>query len=207
MNYCKKHKLIINRYYKNVFNKLNSTDLKKKFFPKANINYNLLKLNYVATYSITFPIEAEIISNIILKKYPNIKTIADMTANIGGNTINFCKKFKYVYAIEIDKDTSIILKNNLQVYGFKNYKILNIDSNNFKDKVDFYFFDPPWTGILYKINTHMDLFLGNINIVDILPPNFCLKAPLNYNINLLIRKFKNISIYNLKNFIIIINNI
>ena len=36
--------------------------------------------------------------------------------------------------------------------------------------------------------------------------NFCLKAPINYNINYLVSKFKNISIYNLKNYLIIINN-
>jgi len=207
IEYCNKYKFKINPIYKNHFYKLNSINLKKKLFPKANINYNKLKLNYTTTYSITYPKEADIISNIIKKKYPTINTIADMTANVGGNTISFCKNFKYVYAIEIDKDTSELLENNLQVYGFKNYKVLNINSINFNKKVDFYFFDPPWTGILYKININMDLYLGNINIIDILPPNFCLKAPLNYNISSLLTKFKNISIYNLKNYIIIINNI
>ena len=206
IQYCKKYNLKINPYYKNHFYKLDSFNLKKKLFPKANIDYNKLKLNYIATYSITYPEEAEIISQIIKKKYPNVNTIADMTANVGGNTISFCRNFKYVYAIEIDKNTSELLKNNLQVYGFKNYEVLNIDSINFNRKVDFYFFDPPWTGILYKMNINMDLYLGNINIIDILPPNFCLKAPINYNISSLVSKFKNISIYNLKNYIIIINN-
>ena len=36
--------------------------------------------------------------------------------------------------------------------------------------------------------------------------NFCLKAPLNYNINNLLSKYINISIYKLKNYLIIINN-
>jgi len=175
-------------------------------FPKANIDYNKISMTYESTYSVTFAEDADIISKIIKKKYPNIKTIADMTANVGGNTLSFCKYFNYVYSIEIDKETSEYLKNNVDLYGFKNYEVLNINANDFNKKADFYFYDPPWTGIFYKMKDHMDLYLGNKNIVDMMKPNFCLKAPINYNIKRLFDKFSNISIYKIKNYLIIINN-
>lgn len=206
INYAKKYNLKLNPYYKNYFYKLTSTDYKKILFPKANIDYSKLKMTYESTYSVTLAEDADIISKLIIKKYPNTKTIADMTANVGGNSLSFCKYFDYVYSIEYDKETSIYLKNNLSLYGFKNFEVLNIDANKFNKKVDFYFYDPPWTGIFYKMNVRMSLFLGNKNIVDILKPNFCLKAPMNFDIAELMKKFKYISIYKIKNYLIIINN-
>jgi len=206
INFAKKYNLKLNQYYKNYFYKLTSTEYKKIIFPKGNIDYNRLKMTYESTYSVTFAEDADKISKIIKKKYPNVKTIADMTSNVGGNTLSFCKYFDYVYSIEYDKETSIYLKNNLNLYGFKNFEVLNMDANNFNKKADFYFYDPPWTGIFYKMNIRMSLFLGNKNIVDILEPNFCLKAPMNFDISELMEKFSNISIYKIKNYLIIINN-
>lgn len=207
INYAKKFNLKINPYYKNYFYKLTTTSYKKMLFPKANIDYNKIKLTYESTYSVTFPKEADQISLLIKKKYPNVKKIADMTANVGGNTLSFCKHFDFVYSIEIDKQTSEFLENNIKLYGYKNFKVLNMDSQKFNEKVDFYFYDPPWTGVLYKMNIVMDLYLGNNNIIDIMKPNFCLKAPLNYNVKDLVNKYNNLSIYKVKNFLIIINNI
>ena len=163
-------------------------------------------MTYESTYSVTFPEDADTISKIIKKKYPNAKSIVDMTANVGGNTLSFCKYFNYVYSIEIDKETSDYLKNNLELYKFKNYEVFNMDSQHFNKSADFYFYDPPWTGIFYKMKTNMSLYLGNKNIVDIMKPNFCLKAPMNYNISELLEKFGNISIYKIKNYLVIINN-
>ena len=220
IEYCKKFKLKINNYYKNNYYKLDNLKLKKKMFLDDNIDFNKLKINSVSLYSITIPKIAEVMTNIIIKHYPNIKVIADMNANIGGNSINFCKHFDFVYSIEIDKKTSMLLQNNLDVYKFKNFKVLNIncldfepyknDMNSIKNKnnnVDLYFFDPPWTGILYKMNNNMNLYLDNKNIIDILPNNFAIKVPINYNIQDLLKKYKNLYIYNIKNYLLIINNI
>ena len=79
---------------------------------------------------------AQIISNIIKLKYPNTKIIADMTANVGGNTLNFAKHFDKVYSIEINKNTFDMLNNNIKVYGYKNIKTFNDDANNFKRLAD-----------------------------------------------------------------------
>ena len=129
-----------------------------------------------------------------------------MTANVGGNSINFCHNFNYVHSIEINQDNFEILENNLSIYGFQNYQLYHQDCLNFKKKADCYFYDPPWTGILYKMNTNMDLFLGNKNIIDIIYPNFCLKVPLNYNIRNLLQKYPNLQIHNLRHYLIILNN-
>ena len=206
INFVKKYNLKLNPYYKNYFYKLTSTEYKKILFPKANIDYKKLKITYESTYSVTYPEDADMISRIILKKFPNIKTIADMTANVGGNSLSFCKHFNYVYSIEYDKKTSLYLKNNLNLYGFKNFEVLNIDAKNFNKKTDFYFYDPPWTGIYYKMNVRIKLYLGKKNIVDILNPNFCIKVPINFDIADLMQKFKFVSIYKVRNYLVIINN-
>lgn len=198
--------LKINPYYKNDFFKLSDINKKKFYFPKAIINYNKLQYDYETTFSITDEKTANIISKIIKLKYPNTKIVADMTANVGGNTLNFAKYFNKIYSIEYNKNTYDMLNNNIKVYGFKNIETFNEDANNFNKNADIYFYDPPWTGILYKSIDYLDLFLGGKNIVDTMYSNFCLKAPSNYNINKLVSKFKNISIYELKNYLIIINN-
>lgn len=206
LKYAKEHNLDINEYYKDYDKKNMDNKLKYKIFPyQKNVNYDNLNFTFETTYSITYPKEAEKISHII-KKNPKIKTITDMTANVGGNSINFCKYFNFVNCVEIDKVTSIILDNNLKEYKFNNYKVFNQNCIDFEEKSDLYFYDPPWGGIFYKITNILDLFLGEKNIVDIIKPNFCLKTPLNFNIHKLILKFPHIEIYRLNNIMIIMNN-
>ena len=43
-------------------------------------------------------------------------------------------------------------------------------------------------------------------MIDILPKNFILKAPINYNISKLLHKFKNIQIFYFLGFIVILPN-
>tara|TARA_B100000886_G_scaffold339755_1_gene306200 strand:+ start:8791 stop:10548 length:1758 start_codon:yes stop_codon:yes gene_type:complete len=208
INFCNQHKLKINRFYKNYFFKLDRLELKKKLFPNIrNIDFTKLKLDHTSIYSISYPNESEILSNLIKERFPKLKTIADMCSNVGGNTISFCKNFDFVYSIEIDNNIYKILKNNLEAYNFKNYELLNMDSNNFRKNVDLHFYDPPWSGIYYKINTNIDLYLSKINIANILKPNFCLKVPNNFNYSNLLKKFNNIEVISLKAYVIIFNKI
>ena len=206
IKFCKKYKLNINRFYKDFNFKLKKEDFLKKVFPKANINYKKLQLDFESTYSISYPKDAEEISSLIKKKYPNLKTIADMTANVGGNTINFCKNFEFVYSVELETNTFKMLENNIKVYNINNCKVINMNSNDFYENVDLYFYDPPWTGIFYKTNVNMSLYLSSKNLKDVLKENFCLKVPINYNYSELLDKFKNLEIIKLKHFVIIFNN-
>lgn len=209
-SFAKKYKLEINNYYKNHLNKLNNIELKKKLFPKlhlTNDDFNSLKLSTEAIYSVSMPTEATEITKIIKYYYPNSKTIADMNANVGGNSIDFCTNFDFVYSVELDNYTSQLLKNNLDIYKFKNVEVLNMDCMNFNKKVDVHFYDPQWTGILYGLNKNISLHYEQTNVVDVLKPNFCIKVPNNYNVYELLQKFPNIHIHKVRNFMVIVNNI
>lgn len=127
------------------------------------------------------------INELILKFVNKESTITDATACIGGNSIFFCKDFKFVNCIEIDNKISDILKLNLKIYD--NYNIFNCSFNLLKYiiKQDVIFFDPPWGGHGYKNKKNIDLFLDKINILDIINTlyNNCslivLKVPNNFN--------------------------
>jgi predicted RNA methylase len=208
IDYVNKFKLIMSPYYTNHFDKLNNIGLKKQMFPVLTLKQNdfkKLKLSTESLYSVSMPFEAQIITNLIRKYYPFAKTIADMNANVGGNSINFCTAFNFVYSIELDKYTSELLKNNLNTYKFKNFEVINDDCMKFNKPSDVYFYDPPWTGIFYGMDTKISLYFGNTNVVDILKPNFCIKVPNNYDVYELLQKFPNIHIHKVKNFMIIIN--
>jgi 16S rRNA G966 N2-methylase RsmD len=194
----------------NKYNKYNNfiinIDIKKKLFPfSESINIDNLKLTIDSLTNISLPHNAEKISMIIKKKYPFINTITDMTAGVGGNSINFCKNFKFVNSIESNKETSLILENNLKEYKFKNFKVYNMSCLKFNKYSDLYFYDAPWQDY-DKFKNNIDLYLDKKNIINILKDNFCLSVPLNYNIIGLINKFPNIEIFSLKKFIIIINS-
>ena len=54
------------------------------FFNGMNMNQGI-RYTPISTYSVTLPVNAHIISNIIKMDFPNAKIITDSTANIGGN--------------------------------------------------------------------------------------------------------------------------
>ncbi len=207
LEWCKKYEVIINPIYKDYEKKI-PPNMKIKLFPKEKgVDMNKIQLTFESIYSVSMPEEAQKISEITKLFYPKAKTIIDCTANIGGNTINFSKFFKNVTSIEIDPDTKSVLENNVKLYGRDNVKVILGDYVDLKDKIkgDVYFFDPPWGGIYYKVENTVDLYLSGVNIIDLLPQNFVLKAPINYNIQGLLKKFKNIVVYFITNFVLIIH--
>ena len=193
--------------------KMSSKDLNWFFNSKnikgENIDFNKLKLTKESKYSITPFGEANFITNKIIRFF-NSKDIivTDATANIGGNSIDFYNNgIKHIISVEIDPTTCTFLKNNLQVYGYK------IDDVYCSDYLDLYknliqdcvFFDPPWGGPDYIKKDKLDLFLGELNVVDIIKNLFnmgktklvVLKAPINYNLENLENIFIS-SIYNIE---------
>lgn len=129
--------------------------------------------------------------------------ICDATAGMGGNSISFCKKFKFVFSIEISSESVDYLYNNL-----KNCTNVCIIQDNCLDilkliKCNIIFFDPPWGGKDYKLKSHIDLFINNINILDIIENMYnyvniiALKAPLNYNEEKFKKSKWNIKRYNI----------
>lgn len=207
IDWCKERGIEINNIYGDFENKL-PMGLKYSLFPREkDVNMSKIKLTYESIFSVTRPKESHEISQIIKKFYPKAQTIVDCTANIGGNTIDFAKHFKNVTSIEIDPKTYEALTNNIKLYGRKNVKVVLGDYTKLKDNImgDVFFFDPPWGGIFYRMYHNLDMYLSGINIIDLLPENFVMKAPINYNIEGLMKKFKNIIIYYITNFIFIVN--
>ena len=176
------------------------------FLKDKNVNYKKLQISNIGRYSMSKPRSAQIISKII-KKYTHGGeiTITDATANMGGNTISFGKYFNKVNAVEILDFHCKILKNNLKQFNL--LEKVTVYCNNYLDvmhdlKQDVIFFDPPWGGKDYSKNKQMNLYLNNIDIVDISNEVYkktkiiLIKVPKNFNINKFTTdsKFKNIDI-------------
>ena len=67
----------------------------QKIFPLIT-NQSLLKYDSEGMWSISLPLDAELITNIIKKNTINCKTIFDGTGGLGGNVISFSKNFNSV---------------------------------------------------------------------------------------------------------------
>ena len=186
-------------------------NVKKKIFPELkNNNYNDLMYDEEGLWSITHPEYSDSITKTILKYSSSDSHIVDLTAGCGGNLISFGKYFNNVTGIEIDKNRFNILQNNINVYNL-NINLINDDCINYLDKnYDIYFIDPPWGGPNYKYDNHLKLYLGDLEISDIInkiPKDenklIVLKIPYNYNYDYIKIKFNILSVEKYNNIIIL----
>lgn len=153
-----------------------------------------MKILYEYTTFYTQAFQAKQILN-IFKKYLDINkvkyTIVDATAGIGGNSLLFCEYFNYVYCIDTYKNVIDYLENNLKEYN--NKFIINENCLDILKIIqyDIVFFDPPWGGSSYKCQKYIDLYISDINIIDIINELYYnkklqiigLKAPINFNLD------------------------
>lgn len=192
----------------------------KKYFPKSN-KINKYKITNIGIYSICKPHCANKISKIIKSYFNNPKSnilITDATGGIGGNTINFAKHFKHVFAIEYDNTHFDILRHNILISEIKNVTLINDNCENIcpKLKQDVIYIDPPWGGPNYKDKKSVKLKICDKYIED-----FCndlqnnakyivINVPYNFDFERFLKKskFDNIDIYNIKKtqYIIIVWN-
>lgn len=197
-------------YKKNTI--FNSVKLLKTFFP--NINDNILsKIQFSrdSIYSISSYDIAEQTSILIKNYFKNVKNIIDGTANIGGNSFNFSKHFNKVISNELSETTFNNLKNNIyalklnNVICFNNDIIKLLNDKEILNKINYnqtdwcLYLDPPWTGVYYKLEKTIDLYLGNTNVCDFLKNanvNYiCMKVPKNFNFSYLFDLFANVKIF------------
>lgn len=140
--------------------------------------------------------------NKIIKMYSQPDyIITDSTACIGGNSYYFLKNFKRVNLVEPDFENFNILKINT------NYQIntFNCSYNCLKFilRQDIVYFDPPWGGADYKSKKKIDLYLDNINVLDIINEIYnytkivALKVPNNFNIFSIENRFWKFNIHNI----------
>tara|TARA_B100001287_G_C22603492_1_gene491569 strand:- start:92 stop:682 length:591 start_codon:yes stop_codon:yes gene_type:complete len=140
--------------------------------------------------------------NKIIKMYSQPDyIITDSTACIGGNSYYFLKNFKRVNLVEPDFENFNILKINT------NYQIntFNCSYNCLKFilRQDIVYFDPPWGGADYKSKKEIDLYLDNINVLDIINEIYnytkivALKVPNNFNIFSIENRFWKFNIHSI----------
>lgn len=202
IDWCNDNNVLISDYYQQkLYKETNYNYLKKIFYPEK-IYYKKLKLYYDSFYSVTFYKDYLEIIDIIKKYFPEEKIIIDACANVGASTISLSYDFNKVIGIEIDEHRFKLLKNNVNVYKKNNIKLINDDYLNLQKKYNnnLTFFDPPWSGIYYKIEKSIELYLGNINIKDCLNKKYIMKAPFNFNYS----NMKNIHVEKLSSFLLII---
>lgn len=167
--------------------------LTKLMFPeKAGVDYEQLKLTPEGEYSITKrPDGKKIIQHMrsLVGSLKN-KTIADLTGNVGGDTIMFGMQYKHVDSYEWNPENYEVLKHNVGIYDLKNVSLHAGDSTElFHKHVDVLYADPPWGGPEYKEKKELDLFLGKTSISHFLkkvtesewkPEYIFLKVPANF---------------------------
>lgn len=133
------------------------------------------KFDDVAKYSYTKLCIAEEFAKKIKFKYPDVKTIYDACACVGGNTIGFSKNGFDVYATEIDPVRYNMLCSNIKVSGVSNIKHKCDDCFKYFAHIDadLIFIDAPWEGgkdykNLKKFNMDSLIFNDNKTIIDAL---------------------------------------
>lgn len=233
MDFVIKYGLLVNKKYLSENEEVGDVEVNKfknklsYFFPKSvkidgkivKPDLSKIKLSPESIYSITPYGEAVdtvyLIAHFLKKPVVFLKemTITDGTTNVGGNMIAFCEYFKFVNGVEIKSHHVEFLRNNLDLFGFSNYKLIEGDiTEKFEVlKQDILFLDPPWGGVLYKYYPEVGLYLSGMEVGELiskLPKEtryVGLKAPFNYKINNIQKNvdYKRMVIYNLRRYIII----
>lgn len=219
IEYCIVNNIEINDIYNNM-NIPNKLSIIHKYFPKKkNINYNNLEIAIDSNFSVSNTNDMIRLSKLIISNNKFIKYIIDGNSNIGIGAIVFSDFFIKVFAIEYVYNTFTKLKTNIETYKQNNILIFNDDIIRFMNDTKILnsinyninncciFLDPPWSGYFYKIEKNVDLYLNNINIIDlIIKMNIkyvYIKVPFNFNFIYLYKNFINITIYKFTQYFII----
>lgn len=138
-----------------------------------------LKIDNVASYSVTDSDIADTMTKRIRKYAPDARVITDATACVGGNTASFAREFDVVHAIELDQARAEYLAHNMALLGLKNVDVIQGDAivEVPKLKQDVLFIDAPWlsdkTGTEAGVGKHyrdvdrLELFLGDMLLQDV----------------------------------------
>jgi hypothetical protein len=187
-------------------------------FPlREGIDYTKLKLTQEGEYSVTRRRDADRIMSIISKVVGDLKTktVTDATGCVGGDTIQFALRSKFVNSIELNEENFEALQNNIAVYGLENVTLHHGDSTRvFNWRTDILFVDPPWGGPNYKENETLELYLSHKRLDEwleevlrrkIRPSYIFLKLPHNYNFNRLnfLSNIEMIKPYRIRNYLLI----
>jgi hypothetical protein len=178
--------------------------LKKRdfYFAHLELHWSVVErllLDEVASYSMTEAELADITSDIIKQQCGHPRSITDLMACVGGNTISFASYFERVVAYELDQTRAKFLWHNLRMFGFVGHGLEKVsvfcgDSLPSRDRsigvTDVMFLDPPWGGPGYAQARadSLRIEVGEQDLSAIVNTLFekrccqylCLKLPLNF---------------------------
>ena len=98
-----------------------------------------MQIGYLDKYKIKlrYRMPTTIYDSFIITQRIQNKTIADLSGNVGGDTIRFGINFKEVDSYELNPINFEALKNNVEIYDLKNVHLHLGDATKlFKKKVD-----------------------------------------------------------------------
>jgi predicted RNA methylase len=161
----------------------------------AGLGQTHMAMDSVGLFSVTDRHSADQLTALVseyltrFKSIPDHKAvITDACACVGGNTLSFAKRFGTVNAFELDPIRYNMLIHNLTISGCLTNVIARCDDfvglNNSSHVI---FIDPPWGGPDYHTHKDLDLFLSNVNIVQVvsslISPEtlIVMKVPTNFN--------------------------
>jgi 16S rRNA G966 N2-methylase RsmD len=123
--------------------------------------------------------ELTIHEDAIINKPINEYIVLDMTAGVGGDTLNFAMEFGHIHSVEFSPLEYYALKNNIDVFKMTNINTYlgnsvemllskSTESNEFKNiNFDIIYADPEWGGPNFKYKTNIHLYIGGLDIEDI----------------------------------------
>lgn len=183
---------------------------RKASFPEEKV------LSYVTPWRMAEKVTKWILDQHYSLHRSDLDCMIDGTANIGGNTLNFClnKTLRTVYGVELDENRYKDLVKNIELYEREIYTKPTLIHGNFVnwwrglDKKDIrvkrtgVFLDPPWGGSDYvnqekiedlPLTTDEGTDIGMVELTrEILKDASCvvLKLPYNYNVRNLTQHFE-----------------
>jgi 16S rRNA G966 N2-methylase RsmD len=188
-----------------------------------------LHVDDVSLYSITEASIAEEMTQMLRTVGGSGSSIVDANACVGGNTLSFARAFAHVCGVELSVQRARMLRHNVGLCGlsaqvsvfqgdFVSLLATALQAASCSASVasdappltqllrdsDVVFFDPPWGGPDYWKEPRLDMFLGTVDVADVVtaltfaPPRgavaapsgttkpmaraVAIKAPLNYNV-------------------------
>ena len=170
-----------------------------KIVDKTHIDFRKFVVTDESHYSCLKPWHIEQLQKIFQTWFhpDRVSLIVDATANIGVDSIHFCKFFENatIYSYEIEPFTASLLQQNINTFKCVNNKVFVKDfllsHHDFKTAT-FIYIDAPWGGSDYKkVKTKMDLFMHkhSINVKEVAKKlilsgkteDVILKVPSNFN--------------------------
>ena len=113
----------------------------------GNLTYNVNNNSFFQVNSKC----AEKLYNYIKDNVESTNNLLDLYCGTGSIGIYLHEKADFITGIEINKDSVICAKKNIENNNIKNYKIVNSDASNIKGKYDTIIVDPPRSGLSKKV--------------------------------------------------------